>query len=88
MIGTTVMSVKLGTTAGGTEIMPASALRSANDIAGPAAGSGPSLAALNAARAIYFSAAPGPNWNMLSGGRWAIMLTYIDYGAVYAQRAP
>lgn len=86
--GGAAMTVKLGTTSGGTELMTGSAIHSINALGVPAAGSAPVLAATNAPRTIYFSATPGANWNTLSAGRWAILLTYIDYAAVYARRAP
>ncbi len=56
---------------------------------GTAAGTGPILAATNAARSLYFSVTPSANWaDMASAGRWAVMIRYDDYGAVYTQKAP
>lgn len=81
--GSATMSIDVGTSSGGDEILAAANTDSANDINTTAAGSAPELGATNAARSVYVNATPGVNWNTLNAGRWAIMLTYIDYGAVY-----
>lgn len=46
-------------------------------------------AATNAARSLYFAVTPSVNWDVMhSTGRWAVMITYLDYGAAYTQRNP
>jgi hypothetical protein len=86
--GSTKMGVKFGTTSGGEEIMALSNIHSTNDVGGTSAGRGPILAATNAVRSLYISATPGANWNTLDAGRWAVMITYVDYGAVYTRKSP
>jgi hypothetical protein len=86
--GSAALVVKLGTSSGGTEVGTGSP-DTANDIIGSAAGAAPLLAATNAARALYFAGNPDANWNTpLNAGRWAVMITYLDYAAVYTQKNP
>jgi hypothetical protein len=80
--------VDFGTTSGGTEIGEADT-DDTNEILASAAGAGPTLAATNAVRSLYFAGTPSVNWSIMhSTGRWAVMLTYIDYSAVYTQKNP
>ena len=86
--GSASMQIDLGTSSGGAELGTGSP-DTANDIIGTAAGAAPVLAATNAARSLYFSGTPGVNWDTpLNAGRWALMLTYIDYGQIYTQESP
>lgn len=88
--GATTATVQWGTSSGGTELAnEATACDDTSEIIGTAAGAGPILAATNAARSLYFSVTPSANWSdMASTGRWAVMITYVDYAAVYAQKNP
>jgi len=82
------MSIDVGTSSGGDEILAAANTDSANDINTTGAGDGPELVATNAARSIYVNATPGANWSTLDAGRWILMITYIDYGQVYTEKNP
>jgi len=80
--------VDFGTTSGGTEIGEGDT-DDTDEVLASAAGAAPALAATNAARSLYFAGTPSANWSIMhSTGRWAVMLTYIDYGAVYTQKNP
>ncbi|MBW2636921.1 MAG: hypothetical protein JRC86_05275 [Deltaproteobacteria bacterium] len=86
--GSTAMSIDVGTASGGNEILAAVNTDTANDINSTGAGDGPELLATNAVRSVYVNATPASDWDGLSAGRWAIMISYIDYGKVYTQRNP
>jgi hypothetical protein len=83
-------TVQFGTSSGGTELADsATGCDDTGEILGTAAGAGPILAATNAARSLYLAVTPSANWSIMhSTGRWAVMLTYVDYGAVYTQKNP
>ncbi len=86
--GSTAMNLKLGTTGGGSQILAAADIDSANDLGGTSAAGSPILAATNAARSVYLTGTPGANWNTLDAGRWVVLVTYLDYGAVKNQYNP
>jgi hypothetical protein len=83
------MTIDVGVTTGDGSIITAATCDTANDILTTEATGGPELAATNAARHIWVNFTPTNNWDeTASTGRWAIMVTYIDYGAVYTQKSP
>lgn len=86
--GSAVMAIDLGTASGGAEVLATANTDSANNLNGTGAGDGPEILAANAAKHIWINATPGANWNTLDAGRWAVMITYIDYGAVYTWKNP
>lgn len=83
-------TVQFGTSSGGTELADeATACDDTSEVVGTAAAAGPVLAATAAARSLYFAVTPSVNWNVMhSTGRWAVLITYTDYGAVYTQKNP
>jgi len=82
------MSIDVGTSAGGNEILSAGTPDTANDIIGSVAADSPEVAASNSAVTVYVNATPDANWDTLVAGRWAVMITYVDYGAAYTQKNP
>lgn len=84
--GSTQMAIDLGTASGGAELLASANIDTANDIDGTATGAGPKLEAANAAKNVWINATPGANWDTLDAGLWAVMVTYIDYGAVYTEK--
>ncbi len=85
--GSASMLIELGATSDGAELLTGSP-DAVNDIITTAAGTTQALGATNATRSLYLSGTPAVNWNTLDAGRWSVMLTYIDYGAVHSQRSP
>jgi len=83
--GSTAVSIDLGTSDGGAELLGAANIDSANDIDGTATGAGPKLEAANTAKHVWINATPGANWNTLDAGRWSVMVTYLDYGDVHSR---
>ena len=82
------MGIDVGTASGGSEIHSTADVDTAGDISTSAATVGPEIAATAAARSVYVNFTPnGANWSTLTAGRWAIMITYIDYGAAYTYKA-
>ncbi|MHA1840843.1 MAG: hypothetical protein ACTSYW_02585 [Candidatus Heimdallarchaeota archaeon] len=81
--GSAVMAIDFGTSSGGGELVATGDIDTANDLSGTEAGANPEAAALNTADTLYVNFKPDDNWNTLDAGRWAIMISYIDYGAVY-----
>lgn len=86
--GSAAMSIDLGTASGGAELLAAANIDTANDIDGTATGAGPKLEAANSAKSVWINATPDADWDALDAGRWAVMVTYIDYGAVYTTDSP
>lgn len=86
--GDKTMGLELGISTGSNEILSTANTDTANDINVTAATAGPELAATNAARNIWLSATPTANWSSLTAGRWVVIVTYIDYGAVYTAKNP
>ena len=87
VVGVTSMAIDIGTVTGQNQIHATANVDSADDISTTASTESPELAATNAARSVYVNFTPtGANWSLLTAGRWAIMLTYIDYGAVYTNK--
>jgi hypothetical protein len=83
-----VMAIDLGTATGGAEIFGTADIDSANDISATEATGGPEIVATAAAKAVWINATPDVNWNTLTAGRWSVMITYIDYGAVHTAGIP
>jgi hypothetical protein len=83
-----VMAIDLGTATGGAEIFATADIDSANDISATEATGGPEIVATAAAKAVWINATPAVNWNTLLTGRWSVMITYIDYGAVHTAGIP
>lgn len=79
-------SLDVGVTSGAGDILAAGTPDTANDIMAPAIAGHPVTAATNAARHVWVNIVPVDNWSTLSAGRWAVMITYLDYAAVYAQK--
>lgn len=84
------MSIDLGFTTGAADLLTTADIDTANDIKTSAAGTAPEmpLAATAAARNLWINATPGANWNTLTAGRWAVMVTYIDYAESHDARDP
>ena len=83
--GSQSMSIDVGTASGGDQVLAAASPDTANDLLATAAAESPELASAAAARSLYVNATPGGNWSTLDAGRWAIIITYIHYGAAYTQ---
>lgn len=87
--GAGVMVTDVGTSDGGDEVLATGNIDQANEIAVTAAGDGPEIGSTAAARSIWFNVAPAvDNWNTKTAGRWAVIVTYIDYGAVHTAKNP
>ncbi|MAH48722.1 hypothetical protein CMI37_23045 [Candidatus Pacearchaeota archaeon] len=82
------MSVDIGVTTGAGDVLAAVAVDALNEVFGGAAASAPLIGVTNAARNIWVNATPSANWNTLTAGRYAVMVTYLDFGAVYTQDSP
>lgn len=86
--GSAVMAIDLGTSDGGAEIFATADIDTANDISATEAGGGPEIVATAAAKNVWINATPDANWDTLTAGRWSVMITYIDYGAVHTAGIP
>lgn len=86
--GDAVMAIDLGTATGGAEIFATADIDSANDISATGAGDGPEIVATAAAKAVWINATPDVDWDTFLTGRWSVMITYIDYGAVHTAGIP
>ncbi len=88
--GSAVMAIDIGTASGGAQLLTTADIDTANDIKTSAAGTAPEvpLAATAAAKNVWINATPDANWDTLTAGRWSVMVTYIDYGAVHTKKNP
>ena len=58
------------------------------ELDGTATGNGPKLEAAQAAKHVWIQGDPSGDWTACGDGRYIVMVTYIDYGAAYAQKNP
>lgn len=86
--GSAVMAIDLGTSSGGAEIFATADIDTANDISATEATGGPEIIATAAAKNVWINATPTANWSTLTAGRWAVIITYIDYGSVFTIESP
>ena len=87
-VGSGTFQVTLGTASAGNELLAQATIDAANEIDGTATGAGPKLEAANAAKNVWINGDPNGNWTAVGAGRWTVMVTYIDYGAVHTQNNP
>lgn len=83
-----ITSLDLGITTGAGDILATDTTDDLNDINTTAAGAGPEVASTNAARHVWLNLVPEDNFSTISAGRWAVIVTYIDYGAVHTENNP
>ena len=76
------MSIDLGTATGGAQILTAGPTDALNEINSSVAADSPEVIATTAAKSVWINATPSANWSTLTAGRYSVMITYIDYGAV------
>lgn len=88
-VGTATFQVKLGTTSGATNLLAQATVDGANEFTATAATAGPVIATTVAAQHVWIEGDPSNNWTASGDqGRWAISVTYIDYGAVFTAKNP
>lgn len=78
----------VGTSSGAGDILGTGTPDDLNEILSTVAAASPEVIATNAARNVWINLNPEDNWNTMSAGRWAIIITYLDYGAVYTKKNP
>lgn len=83
-----ITGLDIGTSDGGGEILATGTPDDLNDVLSTVAADSPEVIATNAARNLWINLNPIDNWSTMSAGRWSVMLTYIDYGAVNTARNP
>ena len=79
-----ITGLDLGVSDGGGEILATDTPDDLNDVLTSAAGGSPEVASTAAAKNIWINVNPADNWDTMSAGRWAVSVTYIDYGSVYS----
>ncbi len=86
-VGAGTFQVKLGTGTGGEQLLSQATIDAAGEMGGTAATAGPVIAATSSVVTIWIEGDPSGNWaDAGDAGIWAIMVTYIDYGAVWAEK--
>ena len=81
--GSQTFQVTLGTGSAGSELLAQATVDGAGELDATATGNGPKLEAASSAKNVWINGDPSANWSAAgSAGRWSIMVTYIDYGAV------
>lgn len=88
--GSAVMAVDLGTASGGAELLATQDIDAIGDLRTSTGGTAPEIpiAITAAGKNVWINATPDANWSTLTAGRWAVSVTYIDYGAVFAAKNP
>lgn len=88
-VGSGTFQVTLGTSSAGSQLLSITVVDAANEIDGTATGNSPKLETSNAARNVWIQGDPSVNWSAAGdAGRWAVIITYIDYGAIYTTDSP
>lgn len=83
-----IAGLDLGVSDGGGEILATGTPDDLNDILSTVAADSPEIIATNAARNVWINLNPADNWSTMSAGRWAVIVTYLDYGAVHDVKNP
>ena len=83
-----ITGMDIGTSSGGGEILATGTPDDLNDVLSTVAADSPEVIATNAARNVWINLNPIDDWDTMSAGRWAVMVTYIDYGGVRSARSP
>lgn len=85
-VGSGTFQIILGVSSGNNELLAQSTIGTLNEFVATAATASPIVATTAAAQNIWIQGDPdaGTNWTGVGAGRWVVMVTYIDYGAVYA----
>lgn len=78
-----ITGLDVGVSDGGGEILGTGTPDDLNDVLSTVAAASPEVIATNAARNLWVNLNPEDNWSTMSAGRWAVMLTYLDYGAMF-----
>ncbi len=87
--GSQTFQVALGTGSAGTELLAQATVDAVGELDGTATGAGPKLEAAGSAKNVWINGDPSGNWSAAgSVGRWSVMVTYIDYGAVNTKKNP
>ncbi len=82
------ISFDIGVTTGAGDVLSAKTIGTAGNVAGSAAAGSPIVIGTTAARHIWFNVDPSEDWDNLTTGRYAVMVTYADYGAVFTNDGP
>lgn len=82
------MSIDLGTTTGGSQILGAANTDALNEINKTDPGEAPEVGAGNTTKNVWINATPSANWSTLSAGKWSVMITYIDYDEIHTAKNP
>ena len=83
-----ITSLDIGVSSGAGDVLATDTADDLNDIITTAAAGSPILAATAAAKNIWINLVPEDNFDTITAGRWAVIITYIDHGAAYTQAAP
>ncbi|KKL55982.1 hypothetical protein LCGC14_2249950, partial [marine sediment metagenome] len=87
-VGAGTFQVTVGTASAGAELLAQTTIDAANEIDGTATGNSPKLEASTNVKNVWVQGDPSGDWTAVGNGRWAIFVTYIDYGAAYTQKNP
>ena len=87
-LGAGTFQVTLGTASAGAELLAQATIDADTELDGTATGAGPKLEAANAAKHVWIQGDPSGDWTACGDGRYIVMVTYIDYGAAFAQKNP
>jgi len=88
-VGAGTFQIILGTTSAANNLLAQATVDAANEFATTAATASPVVALTEAPQNVWLQGDPSGNWSDAGGtGRWVVMVTYIDYGAVYTAEGP
>lgn len=88
-VGAGTFQITVGTTSAANNLLAQATVDAANEFAATAAAASPVVGTTAAAQHVWIQGDPSGNWvDAGTTGRWAVAVTYIDYGAIYAEKNP
>lgn len=88
-VGAGTFQIMLGTASAGNQLLAQATVDANLELATTAATASPVVATTAAGKGVWLQGDPSGDWDEAGGtGRWAVMVTYIDYGAVYTAEGP
>jgi hypothetical protein len=81
--GAQTMSIDMGTSGGGAELIQTAEMTdTADEAVETDTGTLPILDLSSSAQNVHLNATPGNNWDTITAGQWVVFISYIDYGEV------
>lgn len=83
-----IISLDIGISSGTDGVLATDTIDDVDDFITTGIAGSPLVAATAAAKNIWINMQPEDNFDTITAGRWAVIITYIDNGAAYTNAAP